>query len=203
MVRQDANRYGIMKARLVVRITNSKVICQIVKAHVNGDKVIAYADSTELKKYGITFGLTNYSAAYATGLLIACRHLKQCNLNEEYAPKACDGEYEIIEDLEDVKAVQCFLDIGLKKSSKGAKVFAAMKGASDGGIKIPHSPKKFPGYSNETGEFDSKTLRDKIFGKILSEYMIDLRAKDGEKYEKLFSGYIKSGINPENIESLY
>jgi len=34
------------------------------------------ANSLELKRFGLTAGLTNYSAAYATGLLCARRILK-------------------------------------------------------------------------------------------------------------------------------
>jgi len=37
---------------------------------------MAAADSTELKRYGLTAGLTNYSSAYCTGLLLARRLLK-------------------------------------------------------------------------------------------------------------------------------
>jgi large subunit ribosomal protein L5e len=28
----------------------------------------------------------------------------------------------------------------------GSKVFAVMKGASDGGLYVPHSPSRFPGF---------------------------------------------------------
>src|SRR5262249_47479849 len=69
MLRQHCNSYGYVKSRLVVRITGTKVICAVVKAYIDGDRVVAYADSTELKRYGVDFGLTNYFAAYATGLL--------------------------------------------------------------------------------------------------------------------------------------
>ena len=33
---------------------------------------------------------------------------------------------------------RCVLDVGLKRTTTGAKVFAAMKGAVDGGLDIPH-----------------------------------------------------------------
>ena len=38
----------------------------------------------------------------------------------------------------------CFLDLGLVRDTKGNRVFAAMKGAIDGGVNIPHDPKIFP-----------------------------------------------------------
>jgi len=37
------------------------------------------------------------------------------------------------------------LDIGLARTTTGARIFGAMKGAADGGIDIPHSVKRFPG----------------------------------------------------------
>jgi large subunit ribosomal protein L5e len=207
LIRQDCNKYGALKSRFVVRITNSKVICQIVKAHVEGDRNVAYADSTELKRYGITFGLTNYSAAYATGLLCSRRALRFLHLDETYTSESGkEGQYRVVEDsdLSAHRAYQCFLDIGLARSSKGAKVFAAMKGGSDGGIRIPHSPAKFFGYDSANPDsFDEKALRDRIFGKNISEYMISLRDNEPEKYKKQFSDYIRKGVEPEDIEKVY
>jgi large subunit ribosomal protein L5e len=43
---------------------------------MNGDVVLCSAESDELKRFGVTAGLTNYSAAYCTGLLLARRLLK-------------------------------------------------------------------------------------------------------------------------------
>lgn len=43
----------------------------------------AYAH--ELPRYGIKTGLTNYAAAYATGLLLARRLLKKLGLDSLYA----------------------------------------------------------------------------------------------------------------------
>ena len=41
---------------------------------------------------------------------------------------------------------KCLLDIGLARATTGARVFGALKGAVDGGLDIPHSEKRFPGY---------------------------------------------------------
>lgn len=46
---------------------------QIAYAKIEGDQIVAAAYSHELPKYGITVGLTNYAAAYCTGLLLARR----------------------------------------------------------------------------------------------------------------------------------
>ena len=58
---------------MVVRITNKDICCQIVYARLEGDRVVAAAYSHELPRYGVHVGLTNYSAAYCTGLLLARR----------------------------------------------------------------------------------------------------------------------------------
>ena len=48
-------------------------LVQIAYAKIEGDHIVAAAYSHELPKYGITVGLTNYAAAYCTGLLLARR----------------------------------------------------------------------------------------------------------------------------------
>ena len=73
LVIQAKNKYNSPKYRLVVRFTNKDVICQIVYAKIQGDFVLAAAYSHELPRYGIKCGLTNWTAAYATGLV--CRLL--------------------------------------------------------------------------------------------------------------------------------
>ena len=72
---QRKNKYNTAKWRFVVRRTNKRIICQFVWNTLKGDKVKSYADSYELQKYGITAGLTNFAAAYATGLLCSRRLL--------------------------------------------------------------------------------------------------------------------------------
>ena len=53
----------------------SMFVCfiQIAYARVEGDVIICAAYAHELPRYGIKVGLTNYAAAYCTGLLIARR----------------------------------------------------------------------------------------------------------------------------------
>ncbi len=73
---QDNDKYNAKKYRFVARITNTRVICQVIYATHKGDIVLAQAQSTELRKLGLTAGLTNYPTAYCTGLLLARRLLK-------------------------------------------------------------------------------------------------------------------------------
>lgn len=46
---------------------------QIAYARIEGDIIISAAYSHELPRYGVKVGLTNYAAAYCTGLLLARR----------------------------------------------------------------------------------------------------------------------------------
>ncbi|GFT70472.1 putative 60S ribosomal protein RP5L [Trichonephila clavipes] len=59
---------------MIVRFTNKDVICQVAYARIEGDVIVSAAYSHELPRYGIKVGLTNYAAAYATGLLLARRN---------------------------------------------------------------------------------------------------------------------------------
>ncbi len=52
---------------------------------------------------------------------------------------------------------KCLLDVGLARTSSGARVFGALKGAVDGGLDIPHSEKRFPGFTKGEGE-DAKGM---------------------------------------------
>jgi len=65
---QDKNKYDSKRYRLVVRRTNSQILTQIVFSTLTGDRVLCSAESAELRGMGLTAGLTNYSAAYCTGL---------------------------------------------------------------------------------------------------------------------------------------
>lgn len=205
LIRHNKKNYGEVKSRLVVRITNQKVVCQVLQAYHTGDRVVCSAESTELKNYGIDFGLKNYSAAYATGFLCARKILSQLGLSEAYKGKEeLDGEEYLEEDNEEgPKAYRCYLDLGLARATRGAKVFAVMKGACDGGLYVPHSPSKFVGYDADSEELDSETLKATIFGQHVAEYMRKLKEEDEEKYQKHFSDYIKKGVTPENIEEKY
>ncbi|MCX8171332.1 MAG: 50S ribosomal protein L18, partial [Candidatus Bathyarchaeota archaeon] len=139
--------------RLVVRKTNRNIIVQLVRATVIGDVVVASAHSRELrKKYGWLGDLNNLPAAYLTGLL--------CGLK---AAEKNVGE--------------AILDIGLHTPSKGAAIFAAMKGFIDAGIEVPHDESILPDESRIRGEHIAKYAR-----MLASEKM--------EEYSRYFSDYL-------------
>jgi len=208
LIAQAKNKYNAPKYRLVVRFTNRDIICQLVTAELSGDKVFCAAYSHELKRYGIQNGLTNWSAAYATGLLLARRALKKLDLDEAFTGvEEADGEYKLTEaaevDGEERRPFKCFLDVCLHRTSTGARVFGAMKGASDGGIFIPHNEKRFPGYDPESKELDADTLRKYIFGGHVAEYMETLADDDEERYKSQFTKYIENDVEADGLEELY
>jgi len=204
---QDKNKYNSPKYRLVVRKTNSDIICQIAYATVQSDKILAASYSHELKNYGIKVGFKNYAAAYATGLLIARRALAKLNMAEIYVGQTKpEGKHFIVEEKEgERRPFYVLLDVGLNRTTTGAKIFAAMKGAADGGLEIPHSKemKQFPGYNSSNHKFDSRVLRKYIFGGHVSEYAKKLKEEDPDAYKRQFGDYVKAGVEPEHIEAMW
>lgn len=216
---QDKNKYLTPKFRLVVRFSNQFVLCQIVQSKLDGDYVFASASSRELERYGLKTGLKNYAAAYATGLLIARRTLQKLKLDAKYAGNAdIDGEIKTTEWTADSgrkrvlyvaeadaerKPFRALLDVGVRNTTRGNRVFGALKGASDGGLDVPHNEKRFPGYDAAKKEYDASAHRARIFGGHVAEYMTKLQEDNGEKYAKQFAAYEKSGVSGDGLEELY
>lgn len=214
MVLQDKTKFGSPKYRLVVRITNRDIIAQIVHAKVVGDDVIQAAYSHELPAFGVQYGLTNYAAAYATGLLLARRTLTKLKIADKFAgAKNTDGTYAAVrtkkhdqDDEESRFPFKAILDIGLARSTTGARVFGVMKGAVDGGIAVPHRPNRFPGFNKEKKELDAKAHRDRIFGKHVASYLTHVKSEvAANPDEKIghFSKMLAAKVTPESIEGIY
>ena len=140
MVVQAKNKYNTPKYRLIVRLTNKDVVAQIAYARIEGDHIVAAAYAHELPRYGVKVGLTNYAACYCTGLLLARRILQKFGLDKLYEGQTeVDGNMFSVEDNDEGPgAFRANLDVGLSRTTTGAKVFAVMKGAVDGGIEVPH-----------------------------------------------------------------
>ncbi|VDD92992.1 unnamed protein product [Enterobius vermicularis] len=201
---QDKNKYNTPKYRLVVRFTNKDIIAQILYSRIVGDICVCAAYSHELPRYGIKVGLTNYAAAYATGLLLARRHLTKLELADAYkGVEAIDGEDYNVKQEGDRAPFRAVLDIGLARTTTGAKVFAVMKGVADGGIEVPHSETRFFGYDNETKKYNAEAHRDRIFGKHVAEYMEHLKKEDEDAYKRHFSKFIQEGVTADNLEEMY
>ncbi len=113
--------------RLVVRKTNTNMIVQLVNAEIVGDKTVASAISGELGTYGWSLSTGNLPAAYLTGLL-AGRRAKERGVET------------------------AVLDLGLNPPIKGSRVYAALKGAIDAGLEVPHDPEILPDESRLKGD---------------------------------------------------
>jgi large subunit ribosomal protein L5e len=207
MVRQAKDKYNAAKYRLVARFTNKRVIAQIVWSTIEGDRVLMHADSSELAPYGVKAGLKNYAAAYCTGLLLARRTLEKVGLADAFKGQAePDGEeFHVEDDYEgDRRPFKAILDVGLKRTTLGSKVFGVLKGAADGGLHIPHSTKKFPGYKpGEDASYDAEFHKARIFGEHVKDHMESLQEEDEEEYKKMYAGYIENDIEPDGMEDMY
>jgi len=210
MIRQDKNKYNNRKYRLIVRFSNTKVICQVAYATIGGDKIVAQATSTELTKFGVPVGHKNYAAAYCTGLLIARRTLKKFGQADTITGKAeIDGEeYHVEEEETEKRPFKCILDVGVRRTTVGARMWGALKGAADGGLHVPHSARNFPGFkpSEEKGtdpEYDAEAHKDRIFGGHVKEYMEMLQEEDPTKYEAHFAKFVSNNIDADKMEEMY
>ena len=201
---QEKNKYNTPKYRLIVRFSNKDITAQIAYSKIEGDVVVASAYAHELPRYGIKVGLTNYAAAYATGLLLARRHLKALKLDSTYKGlEQANGEFYNVEQEGDAAPFKAVLDIGLVRTTTGAKVFAVMKGVADGGIEVPHSENRFFGFDTEEKKYDAGAHRDRIFGKHVAEYMQSLKEEDEDAYKRQFSKFIAAGISGDKLEEMY
>jgi large subunit ribosomal protein L5e len=225
LVMQRKNKYDSKKYRFVVRRTCSKFITQVIYSTMTGDKVLCAAESTELKAHGLTAGLTNYSAAYCTGLLLARRLLKQVGLADMYKGNdKVDGEhFNVDSNIQDKRPFKALMDVGIQRTTTGARIFGALKGACDGGLNIPHNTKRFPGYhrakveviTNKRGKttdtektassYDPKMMRDRIFGGHVTTYMNALKKEDAAKYKRQFSQWEKclTAAKAKTCEDVY
>ena len=104
---------------------------------------------------------------------MARRVLTKLNLADKYqGVTEPDGTFELIEPLNDSPSpFKAFLDVGLKRTSTGSKVFAVLKGASDGGIFIPHGENRFPGYDTESKKLEPSILRKYICRRSLADHL--------------------------------
>ncbi|KAL2529921.1 60S ribosomal protein L5-2 [Forsythia ovata] len=204
LINQDKNKYNTPKYRFVVRFTNKDIIAQIVSASIAGDMVLGAAYAHELPHYGLEVGLTNYAAAYCTGLLLARRVLKKLEMDDEYEGNVeATGEDYSVEPAESRRPFRTLLDVGLVRTTTGNRVFGALKGALDGGLDIPHSDKRFAGFSKDSKQLDAEVHRKYIYGGHIAAYMTTLMEDEPEKYQSHFSEYIKKGLEADGLEEMY
>jgi large subunit ribosomal protein L5e len=205
LIIQDKNKYKTPKYRFCVRVTNRDIICQIFSADLTHDVCLLAAYSHELPRYGIKVGLTNYSAAYATGLLLARRVNSKLGLDYEGTDEVTGELYNVEADPEGKAPFRALMDVGLRRTTTGARIFGALKGACDGGLDIPHTDRRFPGTEDTPQGFtnDAEVHKKYIFGGHVQEYMESLADDDEEAYQKQFARYITAGVTADDLEGMY
>lgn len=149
---------GQNKYRFVVRFSNKHIIAQIITMKTGGDETLVAVNSKELEKLGWKAGGKNISAAYLTGFLCGKRALK-----------------------EDI--TEATMDIGLKTSLKGSKMYAVLKGAVDAGLDIPHNESVIPD-------------QERINGEHIAQYTETLSEDD---INQKFSKYKENGLEPSKL----
>merc|ERR1711957_338946 len=118
------------------------------------------------------------------------------------------GDYHVEDEENDQRPFKCILDVGLQTWAAGHRMWGALKGAVDGGLHIPHTNKKFPGFKapEEKGadsEYDAEAHKEKIFGGHVKEYMEMLEEEDPTKYEAHFAKFLAADVNGEKLEEMY
>ena len=147
--------------RVVIRGTSKHIITQVIEAEATGDRVVVSANSRELpEKYGWRGSCGNIPAAYLTGLLCGYRAV-------------ASGIKEAV------------LDIGLQTPSRGARVFAALRGVVDTGVIVPHDEGVLPDES-------------RISGQHIVDYANQL-SSNPDIYQKAFSKYLSQESRPEQL----
>merc|ERR1712008_414606 len=66
----------------------------------------------------------------------------------------------------------------------------------DGGLDIPHSEKRFPGYDGEAKELNADVHRAHIFGGHVADYMRHLIEEDEEAYKNSSPGTSRTASRP-------
>ncbi len=150
------------KPRFVVRKTIYNMVCQTVLYKPESDWVVVTVHSKVLERdFGWKGYRGNIPTAYLTGLLAALKSFKR-------------GIFIAV------------LDVGRQVPHKGGRLFAALKGAVDAGMQIPHGEGIFP-------------TEERIRGEHIAAYAKLLKEQNPEKYKRQFGGYLQRGFDPEKL----
>jgi len=125
------------KPRLVIRRSNKHILLQLIAYVPDGDKVLLTISSKALLKQGWTHSTKSVPAAYFTGVLLG---------------KAAKEK----------KVTDAIVDLGLQQHQAGNRICAAIKGAIDGGLKIPVSEEIFPSADRLNGMHLATAKADEV-----------------------------------------
>ncbi len=150
------------KHRFVVRKSLNNLQVSVVEYSAQGDKILFTVDSRALAKLGWKGANGNLPSAYLIGMI---------------AGKRAVG----------IGIKEAILDLGLNDSVNGSRLYAALAGAVESGLVIPHDPKALPS-------------KERVCGEHIAKYAQSL--KEGkQKHGFHFSNYTKKGLNPESIQN--
>ncbi|MEM0445513.1 MAG: 50S ribosomal protein L18 [Nitrososphaerota archaeon] len=144
------------KPRLVVRRSNKYLTVQLVESRRGGDYTAVTVTTKMLSKYGWQGGGKNIPAAYLAGLLAG--------------KKATSKGYG-----------EAIVDLGMHAPHPGSRLFAAVRGALDAGLKITSDKEMLPS-------------EDRIAGKHVSDYY-NASKESGESF-------VFSALPPAILENL-
>jgi large subunit ribosomal protein L18 len=119
------------KHRAVVRTSNKHTRVHLSHYKPEGDENTAQVISKQLSEYGWEQNTGNLPSAYLTGFLAGMKA----------------GEDEAV------------LDIGTREKKNGGRIFAAVKGMNDAGLKVPVGEEAVPEQTRLRGEH-IKEMRD-------------------------------------------
>lgn len=131
--------------RLTVRKSLKHISIQAVEYKPAGDIIKMTVRSSELVKLGWKHSTGNTPAAYLTGLLAGKK-------------------------LKELKISNLILDVGQQTTTKGARIFAALKGVIDAGIKIPFNEEIVPDESRLTGKHIADHGKVKNASSIVADF---------------------------------
>lgn len=151
--------------RFVVRRSLNNLIIQVIHYYPDGDRVLVTSTTRELEKnYGWKAHKGSIPSAYLAGFLCGLKAKKK-----------------------GIK--KAIADFGLYDAIKGCSLYAAVKGAIDGGLNIPFNEKVLPS-------------AEALSGKCIEGYA-NILLSDSEKYKKQFGGSIKKGFKPEQYTKFF
>ena len=161
-----AKRLALVKGtapRMVVRKSSKGVLVQFFEFTAKGDTIIASVRSPLLKQYGWA-PRCNSPSAYLCGLLAGKMAGKK-------------------------GATNFILDVGMQTPSKGATIFAALKGAQDAKLSTNYGAEMIPA--------------ERLNGSVIEAYAKKLKSEGDAAYTRLYSSYVKQGFAPENMVALF
>lgn len=133
-------RLSLLKSgmpRLVIRKSNKHILLQLIEYKADGDHVVLTLSSKTLLKHGWNHSTKSVPAAFLTGFLFG---------------KAAKEK----------RRAEAILDIGIQQHRAGTRIYAAVKGAIDAGMRIPVGEEVFPDGSRINGLHLTTAKQDEV-----------------------------------------